>query len=316
MGITVLSLFDGMSCGQIALQKSGIKVDNYYASEIKKYGIQVTQENYPNTIQIGDVTKVSYKDGLLITENGTFNVGKIDLLIGGSPCQNFSIACIKDKRLGLKGEKSKLFYNFLELLNQVKPKHFLLENVASMDKESQSQLNEYLGTTAVNINSKEFVGALRNRLYWTNIPIPPIKSTETNWLSALDGGYVNKKYSPCLLEGHSRPASDKLRLVRRYFEKSFIPVVFESKQSYENIVVHFNRNYKGLTAKEVDAKRDGIDNSIYDTVRVLSSGEMERLQGVPNGYTKSIDRNKAASLLGDGWTVDVISHIFNGLRTL
>ena len=105
--LTVLSLFDGMSCGQLALEKAGVKIDKYFASEIKKHGIKVTQENFPNTVQLGDVTKVSYKNGVIYSENGNFEVGKIDLVIGGSPCQNFSIACINEKRKGLEGEKSK-----------------------------------------------------------------------------------------------------------------------------------------------------------------------------------------------------------------
>ena len=104
--MNVLSLFDGMSCGQLALERAGIKVDKYYASEIKKHAIKVTMENYPDTIQLGDVTKIQYKDGILYTENGNFNVGKIDLLIGGSPCQDFSLLKVGGK--GLDGDKSKL----------------------------------------------------------------------------------------------------------------------------------------------------------------------------------------------------------------
>ena len=148
--MNVLSLFDGMSCGQIALERAGIKVDNYYASEIKKHAIKVTMENYPNTIQLGDVTKIQYKDGILYTENGNFNVGKIDLLIGGSPCQDFSLLKVGGK--GLDGDKSKLFYEYLRLLNEIKPKYFLLENVR-MKKESRIQLNQYLGVDGIDINS-------------------------------------------------------------------------------------------------------------------------------------------------------------------
>lgn len=120
--LKVLSLFDGMSCGQIALNGIGIKDYTYYASEIKPHAIKVTQKNYPNTIQLGDVTKVKYEDGILYSENGEFEVGDIDLVIGGSPCQNFSAACIKEKRLGLDGEKSKLFYEYLRILEEVNPK--------------------------------------------------------------------------------------------------------------------------------------------------------------------------------------------------
>jgi len=119
-GLNVLSLFDGMSCGQIALQKAGIKVNKYFASEIKKHAIKVTQHNFPNTIQLGSVLDVKASD-----------LPKIDLLIGGSPCQDFSSA--NKEKLGLQGEKSGLFYEYLRLLKECEPKYFLLENVAMDD---------------------------------------------------------------------------------------------------------------------------------------------------------------------------------------
>ena len=146
MGITVLSLFDGISCGQIALERAGIKVDRYYASEIKKCAIETTMRNYPGTIQIGDVRKAWYNDGILHTENGDFNVGKIDLLIGGSPCQNFSIARVSmgTKEIeGLNGEKSRLFYEYLRLKRTIEPEFFLLENV-KMKKKDEEELNKYI----------------------------------------------------------------------------------------------------------------------------------------------------------------------------
>ena len=137
-GITVLSLFDGIGCGRIALERVGIKVDKYYASEIKKIAIDTTMLHYPDTIQIGDVTKVRYEDGVLYSEKGNFAVGKIDLLIGGSPCQDFSILrALKGLEItGLKGTKSRLFYEYLRLLHEVNPRFFLLENVR-MKKESE-----------------------------------------------------------------------------------------------------------------------------------------------------------------------------------
>lgn len=129
-GITVLSLFDGISCGQIALERSGIPVKAYYASEIKEIAIKCAMLHYPNTVQIGDVTKTTYTDGVLHTEMGDFNVGQIDLLIGGSPCQDFSIMkYINGDAMGLNGDKSKLFYEYLRLLHEIKPRFFLLENV-------------------------------------------------------------------------------------------------------------------------------------------------------------------------------------------
>lgn len=314
--LKVLSLFDGMSCGMLALEKAGIQVSEYYASEIKKHAIKVVKDNYKDVIQIGDVTKVRFEDGIIYSENGNFDVGDIDMVIGGSPCQNFSVACIKEKRLGLNGEKSKLFYEFLRILGEVKPKYFLLENVSSMDKESRKELDEYMGVKSFEINTLSFLPQNRKRLFWTNIEIQAIKGSKSLVLNDIlsDGYYSPMEYSTCLLEGHSRPNSDKLRLVRRFIEKKFIPVVFKSKEDYEEMLKHYNENYRGLSAKEVEAKRYNIDNSVYDCARVLNSKEMEILQGVTEGYTKSISRDEAASLLGDGWTVDVIAHIFKGLK--
>ena len=153
----MLSLFDGISCGQIALGRTGIPVEVYYASEIDKYAIQVTQKNYPNTIQLGDVTKIDF----------TQFIGKIDLLIGGSPCQDLSIA---GARKGLSGERSKLFYKFVEALKVIKPKYFLLENNASMSNDNKEIISELLGVEPIIINSALVSAQNRKRLYWTNIP--------------------------------------------------------------------------------------------------------------------------------------------------
>ena len=149
--MVVLSLFDGMSCGQIAFDKLGIKFDGvnnkYFASEIKKSAIKVTKDNFPNTIHIGDVSKVSYKNGVLYTENGEYEVGEIDYLIGGSPCQDFSMIKMQKAehgKYGLNGDKSKLFYEYLRLLKEINPKYFLLENVR-MKEDSKKQLDNYLG---------------------------------------------------------------------------------------------------------------------------------------------------------------------------
>ena len=175
-GVTVLSLFDGISCGRIALERANIKVDKYYASEIKKIAIDTTMLHYPDTIQIGDVAKVRYEDGVLYAEKGNFAVGQIDLLIGGSPCQDFSsLRALNGLKItGLEGTKSRLFYEYLRLLHEVNPRFFLLENVR-MKKESEEQLNEYLGVKGVFINSILVSYQNRPRIYWTNIPnvVPP-----------------------------------------------------------------------------------------------------------------------------------------------
>ena len=154
----VLSLFDGISCGQIALERTGIPVDVYYASEIDKYAIQITQKNYPDTIQLGDVTKIDFKQ---------FE-GKIDLLIGGSPCQDLSII---GNRKGLEGERSRLFYKYVEALETIKPKYFLLENNVKMPNEAKETISKVLGVKPVLINSSSFSAQNRKRLYWTNISI-------------------------------------------------------------------------------------------------------------------------------------------------
>ena len=154
--MNVLSLFDGISCGQIALERAGIKVDNYYASEIKDIAIKVTQLHYPNTIQLGDVRNIKAED-----------LPKIDLLIGGSPCQDFSNA--NRNKDGLEGEKSGLFYQYLRLLHELKPRYFLLENVA-MKKEERKRISDMLGVEPILINSNLVSAQNRKRLYWTNIP--------------------------------------------------------------------------------------------------------------------------------------------------
>ena len=151
----VLSLFDGYSCGQIALEKAGVRYGEYFASEIKPHAIQTAQLHYPGTVQIGDVTKVKGSD-----------LPSIDLFLGGSPCQDLSIA--NSERGGLKGKKSKLFFEYVRLLNEVKPRYFLLENVA-MNTQDYNIISEMLGTFPVRIDSALVTAMYRDRYYWTNI---------------------------------------------------------------------------------------------------------------------------------------------------
>ncbi|MBQ5874230.1 MAG: DNA (cytosine-5-)-methyltransferase [Bacteroidales bacterium] len=152
----VLSLFDGISCGHVALDRAGIPVEVYYASEIDKYAIQITQKNYPNTIQLGDVTKIDF----------TQFIGKVDLIMGGSPCQDLSIA---GKRAGLQGERSGLFYKFVEAIEVIKPKYFLLENNVGMPQEAYEEISRLMGCYPIEINSALVSAQTRKRYYWTNI---------------------------------------------------------------------------------------------------------------------------------------------------
>lgn len=313
-GITVISLFDGMSCGQIALDELGVSVDKYYASEIKPYGIQVTQHNYPNTIQIGDVTKLEYKDGKLDNMSETWEVGDVDLFIGGSPCSQFSAACIPKRRLGLKGKDSSLFYEYLRLLKEVKPRYFLLENVGSMKKSDQDAISDYLGVQPIKINSKVVTAQLRNRLYWTNIPqVKEIQESHINLSNILESGYTDREKARALLQSDSRPLADPLRMFHRYYSTGFLTLVFKDKNHYDSCKAHYDKHFKGMSAQEITDTRDSVDISVYNGIRLLTQTERERLQGVPEGYTSILTENQAASLLGDGWTVPVIKHLFSGL---
>lgn len=304
--INVLSLFDGMSCGQLALEKLKIEVSKYFASEIKPSAVDLTQSRYPNTIQLGNIVELDrYK---------IQSLPKVDLLMGGSPCQNLSIAMATEHRSGLSGDKSGLFYEYYRVLQEVKPTYFLLENVGSMRKDDRDVITELLGVKPIKINSRLVSAQLRNRYYWTNITdivLPEDRGVKLN--DILVDGWSDRDKARCLLESESRPLTTHLKMFHRYYSTGFTTLIFKSKQHYEKCVEHYNENFKGLSAKEIDAKliECEIDTSIYDGVRYLYQSELESLQTVPNGYTATLDRNTSAGLLGDGWTVDVIAHILS-----
>ena len=280
----VLSLCDGMSIAHIALDRIGMHVDKYFAAEIKDMAIKVTKDNYPDTIHIGDVNKVRYKGGILYTENGNYNVGHIDLMVFGSPCQSFSIAMKTDMRVGLKDKtRSGLFLECYRILQEVQPTWFLLENVASMKDEDRDFLSKCMGVEPIRINSKLVSAALRDRYYWTNIEgITQPKDKGITLQSILTSGYTDREKARALLVSDSRPLVDKQKMLHRY--KKFTTIVWEEK---------------------------GND----DSIRYLNQTELERCQTVPEGYTKCLTRNEAADVLGDAFTVDVIAHIFSHINT-
>lgn len=292
MGINVLSLFDGMSCGQIALERAGINVDNYFASETDKWAIKITQNNYPNTIQLGDVN--NWID---------WNLPQIDLLIGGSPCQGFSYS---GKGLNFDDPRSELFFRFVDCLKWYKPKYFLLENVRMRKKEWQDIISEHLGVTPIMIDSALLSAQMRKRLYWTNIPniiqpkdksillkdileqnaqLPVIHNIRT----PAGGGhipsvYVDRNKSYCIDANYYKGGN-----LKQYFDKSRRQLVFEKPhQSSKRLMVNEN-----------------------DTWRKLTPLECERLQTVPEGYTKGVSNMQRYKMLGNGWTVDVIAHILS-----
>lgn len=327
MGINVLSLFDGMSCGQIALERAGIKVNNYFSSEIDKYAIKITQKNYPNTVQLGDVTKIKGTD-----------LPPIDLLLGGSPCQGFSFA---GKGLNFDDPRSALFFEYVRLLKECNPDYFLLENV-KMKKEHELVITKYLDVWPIEINSALVSAQNRHRLYWTNIKAEPftlfgnlrttIKQPEDKGIllkDIIESGAVDRNKSYCIDANYFKGGS-----LKNYTEKARRKMVFCNDKNTERF---FNKKQGSrsweltisqlctmfdkancLTTSGQRISNNGSTNIIYKTeqgikIRPLTALECERLQTVPDNYTEGVSKTQRYRMLGNGWTVDVISHILGHL---
>lgn len=288
--MNVLSLFDGISCGQVALERAGVPVEHYYASEIDKYAISVTQKNYPNTIQLGDITQIDFKQF----------VSKVDLIIGGSPCQDLSIA--KQCREGLNGARSGLFFKFVEALRVIKPKYFLLENNASMSDENKNKISEILGVQPILIDSADFSAQIRKRLYWTNIPFVPIfNKNDLAIKDILDKNPNRKVYS-----------FEKYKNTIKH-NKSGVKWDVSGKGYYSQQNRARNINVKMNTVPASGTDKNNIYKGNYCYYKITPL-EAERLQTLPDGYTSWVSSNsKRISLCGNGWTVNVIAHIFKGL---
>ena len=299
--INVLSLFDGISCGQVALRRLGIGIEKYFASEIDTHAIKVTQKNHPETIHIGSVTDVSAK-----------SLPAIDLLIGGSPCQSFTFAgkrsgmVTKDsieittlsQYLDLKSQgfefegQSYLFWEYVRVLNEAKPKYFMLENVR-MEKKWKDIITNTVGVEPVLINSNIFSATNRQRLYWTNIPIDELPSPSNLVLRDIaeeaqstkyqltkkhhEGFLRSYKWKHCELDSKSKP------LLASYYKQPphcpYIPC--------------------------------GISESGF---RRLTPKECERLMGLPDGYTDSVSDTQRYKSTGNGWQVDTVMHLFKNIK--
>lgn len=288
-GINVLSLFDGMSCGRIALERLGIKIKNYYASEVDKHAIKVSQHNFPDIIKLGDVTKLKYEAGVLYSEFGEFKCGKIDLLIGGSPCQSISNL---GKQEGLSG-KSGLFYHYLRIKDECAPTNFLLENVVG-NKNAIKEISSLLHTEPALINSNMFSAQNRARLYWTDIKIDEFVDKQIKLTDILESGL---------------PEDSKLSIGRLNWILSE-----KGKQC-------INKKYASIDpikAQCLTARSDASWNSNYVTrqgqLSKLTPVEYERLQTVPDNYTNCVSNSQRYKMLGNGWTVDVIAHILKNLN--
>lgn len=413
--LRVLSLFDGISCGQVALERAGIPVEVYYASEIDKYAIEITQKNYPNTIQLGDINNIDF----------TQFIGKVDLIMGGSPCQDLSIA---GKRAGLQGERSGLFYKFVEAIEVIKPKYLLLENNYGMPQDAYEEMSRLMGCYPIMINSALVSAQTRKRFYWTNIgpqdynlfgfptvAIPQPKNKGILLKDVLESGYgclitdngntINKLQSKasCLLArdykgwntfgkiGVAEPI-----IYNRYNEqtrkgKSFaitsntgnvtaiggqevvLKIPENTVKGYVEIeqgecmdLTHLNsKTRRGRAMKEKcnclqtqsefyqyleplrlgQIGKGGQGQRIYSVraksvslsangggmgaktglykidlpdgeylIRKLTPLECERLQTLPDGYTEGVSATQRYKAIGNGWTVDVIAHIFSFLE--
>ncbi len=286
-GINVLSLFDGISCGQIALQRAGIKVNRYFASEIDKHAIKVTQHNWPNTVQLGDVTKWREWD---------IDWGNIDLLCAGFPCQAWSFA---GKQQGINDPRGALAITLFELFTFIKEKNpklkFLFENVR-MKKEYSDCLDALFGVKSFLIDSSYFSAQLRKRLYWTNLDIKPIKDRNILLESIIENGFVDKNKAYCIDASYIRNSNPF-----GYIKKSRGTLIFNS---IEDLV-----KFRGMGREQL-LSEESIKDKCW---RRLTRKELERLQNIPESYTSIIDYNKAAHAIGNGWTVDVIVHIFSSL---
>ena len=281
----VLSLFDGISCGQIALERAKIKVDKYYASEIKTHAIKITQANYPNTIQLGDIT---YIDDIIIKK-----IGKIDLMIGGSPCQDISLANRNGN--GIYDPNSGLFWEYLRLLREIKPKYFLLENVVGR-KSSIDAITNWLGVKPIMINSSLVAPQQRRRYYWTNIPgieQPQDKGLLLKDTQTLDGDNDMNLYGSEKFQAH--------------------------------IIKKLLMNDKWVTCGDDKAQcltAGGVNKwncTVFKTdkgYRKPSHRECEAWQTVPQNYTnvKGVSNSQVYDVLGDGWTVDVIAGILKNIK--
>lgn len=300
----ILSLFDGISCARVALEKVGIEVEEYFSSEIDQTAIEVSQYNYPENIPIGDVRNIKYSFGKLVLPYDDVFETNIDLIIGGSPCQDLSIA---GKRAGIEGRRSELFWEFARLVKEVNPKYFILENVASMTKENIDIISKEMKVKPIMIDAQWFSAQRRKRLFWTNISVthPTQMSNKTMkdiWIHDGNWEYEYIKRSSGLKSS----------------QIGTLPNVKNNAQAGRV----YSLNGKGVTLTALAGGLGGkagiyaIDDS---HARRPYPIECERLQGLPDDYTKFnedkqiISDEKRKKMIGNGFNVDVIAYILKNL---
>lgn len=345
--MVVLSLFDGIGCGRLALKRAKLPIDCYLASEINESSIQIAKKNFPEIIEIGNVCNITYAKGILTTDNGRYRVGKIDLLIGGSPCTNFSSLGYKngvvykdkeidnlDKYLRLKRKgtqldgQSYLFWEYVRLLREIRPTYFLLENVV-MENKWEEIITNTLGVSPIKINSALLSAQNRQRLYWTDIQgikepkdkgikITDILCTDADKTDVSESSIVQKNldnlhnkygYIPTMFNAYnSTIVRDKACALSR-----------GSMVSSSCATLIFVRDRNGVHLVE-NHLLDGLYNTKLRNgrynLRKLSIKEMERLQTLPDDYTDvvGVSDQKRRESLGNAWTIDVIAHLFRPLK--
>ena len=287
----VLSLFDGISCGMVALERAGISVERYVAYEIEPTAIKISKKNYPTIEHCGDVFEADF------TEYQGF-----DILIGGSPCTHWSIAQKSTEReTTASGLGWELFSQYVRALKESGCKYFLYENNKSMSDQIKNEITKHLGVEPIYINSALVSAQNRQRLYWTNIPgvgVPSDKGIELK--DILESGSVDRKKSLCLARRYAGFSGSQSYMCRRYFGKSFGQAVFEGD------IESIRKKWKENPYFESDERN----------IRQMSVTECERLQTLPDGYTNvdGVPTRMRYEAIGNGWTVDVIAHILSGIK--
>ena len=311
--MNVLSLFDGISCGRVALERAGIKVDNYYASEIDKYAMSISDKNYPDIVQVGSVVNL---DGLMFHGE---SYPRIDLLIGGSPCQDLSIA---GRRKGLNGERSGLFYEFVRLIKEIKPKYFVLENVNSMPKETKAIITmELFNIPPIMINASLVSAQNRKRLFWVGklvgdtyeqvrMELPEDKEI---YLTDILQENVDEKYylTESNIKTINRNFGSKGKTLNLDKDNSLI-----EKMTYPSRINQKSGKIKSPTLTAAMGTGGGNIPVIIRNgkIRKFTEIECERLQTLPDDYTKGVCSTQRYKAIGNGWTVDVIAHILSFIK--
>jgi len=308
-----------MNTGRQALENIGIKVNKYYSSEIKPYAIELTQHHFPDTIQVGDVTK---------WREWNIDWQSIDLVLSGSPCQDLSAA---GKRAGINGSRSSLFFTFVDILNHIKTFNpevlFLQENVGSAKKLDIGIMSRALGVYPVRINSSLVTAQLRDRYYWSNIrtketmfdlvtDIPQPKDKKIMFKDIITDGKVKRVKALALLESESRVCTSQESIKKRA-KKEFINMVYVDTDKHSCLNTGSGAESKNQEYLIHRNNTTGMITLIQENeiVRTVNKIEMCRLQGFPDDYCDILTTSKAGSLLGDGWTLPIIEHIFSFIKT-